>query len=416
MKRISLARDRDRFIVSVVAALLLHLLLFVAVPRLAEPELDEVDLPVYVTLDPIAPPAPDIEPEPQEPEVTTPDPMEPAPQDDPTPDPIAETPVRDPDPPENAALGTAAEEPAPTPPPRVAQSPPPAPTPVRPPPVAEPPRQPAPVTPSPTIPDASQPDDDPPPEPPQVDAEPTTEAESEAPASQAELPEAEEAPFAPLEPVAAPPPQRRFTPESLSQSTETTSAAAASSAFVTSQLDAATEFRESYQEQVADWERRNTAAATQPPGSTAGDPRTALQAQLESLLDAIADAAENVVRVDDDGVVSTPDQAPDATGDGSGITVGSGTGSRARIDPGTPPNFATLQLPPGYPARFVVRLAIVVDANGVVVSATPFPSSGSRDLDERLIASVRTWRFERAPGAPTVRGEVLFDVETRSRL
>ncbi|MFO8042527.1 MAG: hypothetical protein R6U25_04925 [Alkalispirochaeta sp.] len=93
MRKLSLRRERDRLLVAIAAAVLVHGVVFVVVPFSGLAERDRLDPPMYVALDPLPPeqaeePAePEPEPEPELEETPEPEPdPEPEPQPEPEPE------------------------------------------------------------------------------------------------------------------------------------------------------------------------------------------------------------------------------------------------------------------------------------------------------------------------------------------
>ena len=374
--------DRNRLLLAVGLAVLMHLVVFLLVPGPQLPEQRPFEVPLYVSFDPL--PA-EIDPEaPAEPDPPVPDPPQPAPP--PEPDPVPATPDlarEEPGPIASADPATppaerAPAEPAPTPPPE------PSPEPVP----ETPPREPAPAPEPAPVPEPA-------PQPPPPDPEP------------------EPAP-APPPPLPPPPPERTVDRDALRSPATTT----ITETQIQQDLQVLYDWQQEFRQELADYEalqqERLTAAESVAPQPDTTSPVNFFEDQLARVLAAIRDSDRNVITVTE-GRAPVPGAEPDdpdaAAGDGSGIAIESAAGTRRRTS-GTSPDLSGLALPPGFPAEYPVRVVFTVGSSGEVVTATPSPPTPSQELNDRIRTAVQRWRFEPAPGSPPVQGSVTIIVET----
>lgn len=349
---------------AVVAALVIHAAVFVALPAMPSRRPAELDPPIYVALAPVddaAPPRPDVAEAPPESPPTEDTPTEPLPADealaaDDPPSPSEEAPAQE-APPTAAEVGE--EAPATEPP--VAEQPP--------------------AT-----------------EPPVTETPPATE------------PPATAAPdFVPM-PEAPPPGPRPRTTDGIRSG----DAAARDAAFVESQMDQFYRWQRRNEAELAEWRARQAARATDPAATAADTTRedSVFADALARTVEAIRSASSNVVDTAD----PTPDPVSDETtgGDGSGIAVDGPGGARHRTR-GAAVDLQGVTLQPGVPPEYPVQVRFRVGADGRVTDARVFPPTPETDLNTAIEEAVGNWRFQPAsdPTAEAVTGFVTIIVQTR---
>lgn len=369
MRKLSLRRERDRLLVAIAAAVLVHGVVFVVVPFSGLAERDRLDPPMYVALDPLPPEQAEesAEPEPEpEPEETP----EPEPEPDPEPEPQPE--------PEPELESEPEPEPATEPEPQ---------------PEAEEPRAQEPATPS--------------------------EEDSAPPAE----PEPDEAPAAPSGPAFVetpppPPPPPRERQFSDVRSDFGGQDSQADSGFVDSQISSLYDWQSEHSEALEAWEqrqeeRRSRTTAEEPEDDRSAASDNTLAQRLSDLIEGIRTSSSNVVD-SDDAPPSDRDQSDAGSGDGSGIAVEDGSGTRRRTE-GAAVDLSSVSLGSGFPPEYPVRVRFQVNAAGTVISARVQPPTPDPDLNRAIEAAVEQWRFEAAAdrqSAP-VEGSVTIIVQTR---
>lgn len=361
MREISLRNDTDRAVVALVIALALHVAVFVVVPLLPEGSPPPLEAPMYVALDPF-PPTEEILADRDAPPERPPEPDPPEP-----PEPVIEPP-----PPEELSAddGLSGGDPSPVTPPAVNST--------------------------------TEPQTTPPPPAVSRPAPPT---------------------FVEAPPPPPPPPRRS---EFSSLRGEFAAAPdGGEDSFLEGQIASLYDWQSEWQDQLAAWEERQATQAASPvDGDTSRDAAASsesdsfLSRELERLIAGIRSSSDNVVEAAAPGASTTGDSASpsddDASGDGSGITVEDGGGTRRRVS-GAPVALQGISLGAGFPPEYPVSVRFSVDATGRVYSAEVRPPTPEPELDEAILRAVRTWRFEGAasPGAPPVRGTVTIIVQTR---
>lgn len=187
----------------------------------------------------------------------------------------------------------------------------------------------------------------------------------------------------------------------------------ATSDFVEAELARYYEFQEEWISAREAWEER--IAGTTAPGESApvAPDAAPLEDQLRRVLEGIRRSADGDPRVVDLGGDQPSTPAADGPGgDGSGIGIGNGPDGRYRISAGSL-DLSDLRLPAGFPLEYPLSCRVRVTADGVVSSARVEPPSPSQELNDRVSAWVRTWRFEpaRSPGVI----ETSFTIILRTR-
>jgi TonB family protein len=375
-----------------VAALLLHLMLFLFFPRLDGGEVPDFEPPLYVSFDPAPQELVEVEEEsPEPPPPSREDPPEPAPR-----QPEETEAVEPPPPPPEEIVVPPARSPEERP---VPSEPAPQPAPESPAPAEEGPTQPAPTTPSV---EQTRPE----PAPSTADADADADAEPE--------------------PQPAPsyvPPQKQGRPSAATTPATTTE----TSEWDASQLDQIVAIQEEYLRELEEYEARQQALLDDTSdGSTSTDqaqespdsaPRFAdFQDALSRMISGI-ESADNVVRTtpDDSSATTGTTSSQDANGPGiDGVTVGEGTGQRQLVA-GSSPDLSSVELPAGFPPEYLVVVDFTVAGNGAVTWAAPRRPTPVPQLDSVLSAAVRSWQFQPAPsgGSSSVRGSVTIVVDTR---
>jgi TonB family protein len=365
MREISLRNDTDRAVVALVVALALHAVVFVVVPLLPEAAPQPLEAPMYVALDPFPPV--EAESEVADPEQPPEPPTAVEPEEIPPPE----------DTPPEEGLAEGDPPPAATTPPATS-----------------------------TEPEASRPAEPPP----VADAPP--EAARPAPPTFVETP-----------PPPPPPPRRS---EFSSLRGELAAAPdGREDSFLEGQIASLYDWQAEWRDQLAAWEDRQ-AAQTAPQADDGASRDTAastesdsfLASELDRLISGIRSSSDNVVEAAGPGVAAPGDSATDAddgtSGDGSGITVEDGGGTRRRVS-GAPVALDNVSLGAGFPPEYPVSVRFSVDAAGRVFSAEVRPPTPEPELDAAILRAVRTWRFEAAAtsGAPPARGTVTIIVQTR---
>ena len=257
-----------------------------------------------------------------------------------------------------------------------------------------------------------QPEPVPPPEPaetPEIatgDGSPTP---RDAPAPAATTTPAATPPAPTFVPEEAPPAPQRSVDRSALQQT----APQSSPAFIEAELSRYYDFQEEWIAARNEWEER-TAAASSPTDRIAEEPDAApLEDQLRRVLEGIRRSADGDPRVVDLG--DDRPRAPgsdDSIGDGSGIRIGDDRDGRYRISAGTL-DLSDLRLPAGFPVEYPIACRVRVTADGVVTSARVEPPTPSQELNDRVNAWVRTWRFQPSRDAGVT--ETRFTIILRTR-
>ncbi len=393
MRKLSLRRERDRLLVSVAAAVLVHGVIFVVVPFSGLAERDRLEPPMYVALDPLPPdPAEELaEPEPEETAEPDPEPdLEPDPEPEPEPEPTPESqPEPDPEP-EPAPELQSEPDPEPATEPESAPEPDPEPEPE---PAPEEPRAPEPDT-------ASDEDSAPP-------AEPTPEESPPAPSGPA---------FVETPPPPPPPPRERQFSDVRSDFGGQDSQP--DSGFVDAQISSLYDWQSEHSDALEAWEERQEERRSRTTTEEPADDRSAasdntLAQRLTDLIEGIRTSSSNVVD-SDDPPRRDRDQSDDSSGDGSGIVVEDGSGTRRRTE-GAAVDLSSVSLGSGFPPEYPVRVRFQVNAAGTVISARVQPPTPDPDLNRAIEAAVERWRFESAAdrrSAP-VEGSVTIIVQTR---
>ncbi len=158
---------------------------------------------------------------------------------------------------------------------------------------------------------------------------------------------------------------------------------------------------ETYQDRVAD--SGPTAQETAAVDRT----RNLLTRRISDLQQAITRNRSNLVTLD----TGDPDSPSSATGpastpssaagtDGSGITVDGPGGTRTRLDHRRL-DVSDLSFPSYFPPEMVTQIDFTVDRNGDVIRAEVLFPTGSDQLDARLRNYVMTWQYESASGSHT---------------
>jgi hypothetical protein len=411
--------DRKRLYLAVGIALGIHILGFLLIPGLQTIQPRPFETPLYVTFEPTPddtvdlaepelPPEPD--PVPDDPAIEPPDaPPEPVGRiDPPTPpdSPTREEPDRT-EPAELAGGDTAPDD-------AVAS------VPARPPEAAP--------TPAPARPDPD------PSQPPSPEAAP-------APVPEPSPAPAPAPPPADPEPVAPPPPppivqqepewtgeqaQRRFDPDALRAPSPTPGV---DTAVLEEDLRVFYQWQENFEAELRAYEEEQDERfsgdelGTTRPDAAPGE--SELARQLSRMLAAIRDASNNVVTAtegedgsDRPGASPSDDptgpDGPEAGGDGSGVSVGSGTGTRYRVSGGSP-DLRGLSLPAGFPAEYPVQVVFSVNSFGGVTQVRLSPPTPVSELNRRIREAVERWQFQTAPGSSSVNGSVTIIVETTTR-
>lgn len=424
--------DRNRLLLSVALALLLHGVVFLLIPGPESLERPPFDAPLYVSFDPLPAEIDTAEDPPQDP-IPEPVPDDPVPPPPPPPPPPPSEPELSGGPIAQTGPGSAPAErapaPSPTPPAEAAPAPPPEPTPApdstpapepspapppEPRPVPEPRRAPPPEpapTPEPAPAPPPEPRPTPPPEPaPSPPPEPT--------------PTPEPAPAPPPEPTPAPAPPRQAPTRTVDRGALTAPETRdPEDTQLQQELQILYDWQQQYREEIAEWEalqqERLAAADAVTPQPDASSPVNFFESQLASVLAAIRDTNRNVLTVTEGSAPGDPARAPSSPGptggDGSGILVESPGGVRHRIH-GSSPDLTGISLPAGFPPEYPVRVVFSVNSRGEVVAAAASPPTPSHELNARIRDAVQGWRFETVTaGSPLVEGSVTIIVETAAR-
>ncbi len=191
-------------------------------------------------------------------------------------------------------------------------------------------------------------------------------------------------------------------------------------------MEAIADIQDEYIQALEAWEteqasRARSAEGEDAPvddGSASSQPRFAdFQDALSRMIAGIESAA-NVVRS------NSPDAAPgreSTRNDGvdgpgiQGVAIGEGSSQR-RLVRGASPDISAVDLPSAFPPEYAAVVDFSVAPDGTVTSARLRRPTPAPQLDARLVATVRAWRFEPAPGGGSgaVSGSVTIIVDTRS--
>jgi TonB family protein len=176
-----------------------------------------------------------------------------------------------------------------------------------------------------------------------------------------------------------------------------------------------------FEETLAEWnalqEELQATASSSTARPSAADQRATQQSaaslanDLSRLTAAIQASSRNVVTTGSDAPARQSPNADPMRGDGSGIAIGDGAGTRVRTS-GSPVTLDGISLGAAFPPSYPVVVDFTVDAAGRVLRPTVRVPSPEPALDRRITETVATWIFESAPaGSPPVRGSVTIVVD-----